>query len=206
MTGMGHWRGGRTLLLEMDASLLWENVKAERRNGRSMPRDRSSHGFHRHPHPLRLHPPSEPAGREQDPPGCHHGGGGQLRLLHCPCAARQGRCPSGLPEGRGSLAELRAAHLCPVPGRIPFHLGEHGDAGGPRDPAPDGHGPGGARPHCQRDVTYAATPGRGPRGGRPGHVHRAVHCAGKLRPERGVAGLGRCPAPARGHLCLAHPR
>ena len=34
----------------------------------------------------------------------------------------------------------------------------------------------------------------------------AVHCARQLCPERGVAGLGSCLAPARRHLCLAHPR
>ena len=38
---------------------------------------------------------------------------------------------------------------------------------GHANPAPDGHGPGGARPHCQRTVSYAATPVRGPGGRAP---------------------------------------
>ena len=102
--------------------------------------------------------------------------------------------------------EYEPRNFAPVPGRLPCHLGEHRDAGGPRHPAPDGHGTGGAGPHCRRAVAYAATPGRGPGSGCPRHVHRAVHRAGQLCQERGAAGLGRRLAPARRHLCLAHPR
>ena len=72
---------------------------------------RAGPGLHRHPHALGFHPAAQSARRRQDPPGRHHRGARQLRVLGGAGAGRPRRGAQGLPRRERAVAALPRDHV-----------------------------------------------------------------------------------------------
>ena len=177
------------------------------------PRDRRARTgggprLHRHPHALRLHLAPQSARREQDPPGRHHRGGRQLRLLGGAGAARHG--PMLLGDYLAASAPwlpFRETTFAQYLDTFPATVGERCHAGRPQHAAADdgGHGqprrtPRGSWPPWSASWRRRSRPARS--GSRPASSPRPGEFAA---PEEIHGPRARAAAPRRPVL-HAHPR